>query len=132
MFTQPWDASRTEELKMVQHGSSTMHFASADGFAAWLRLTAYSVQGANLDRLVHCHIWLTLTSKLMNCRQAANGYFCQAPQTPTYNMSTSGASAPGLPSTAGRRHLSQAAPAPAPGNQCNQIGYYMTCGEHTA
>ena len=68
--------------------------------------------------------------ELMNCRQAANGYFCQAPQTPTYNMSTSGASAPGLPSTAGRRHLSQAAPAPAPANQCNQIGYYMTCGEY--
>jgi len=83
---------------------------------------------------------------MSNCRQAGSGYFCQAPQTPTYNFSTSGASGPGLPTTAGTgqapatnnnnnnnngRRLSQAAaPAPAPGaGQCNQIAYYAPCGE---
>ena len=78
---------------------------------------------------------------LMPCRQSGDGYFCQAPQTPTYNFSTSGASGPGVPSgqasgaapeqaPAGRRLSQAAAPAPAgAAGSCTQIGYYGTCGK---
>ena len=108
--------------------------------------TVAALAGHTVERLSEPDCCL-LTNMMPNCRQAGSGFFCQAPQTPTYNFSTSGASGPGLPTTAGTgqapatnnnnnnnnngRRLSQtAAPAPAAGaGQCNQIAYYAPCGE---
>lgn len=86
------------------------------------------------------------------CRQFNSGYYCQAPQTPTYNFSdpnfaaqaaaAAPASSPGA--TGAGRHLLQASNSTATnstgalnnstGNAtvtCNRIAYYGNCGERS-
>lgn len=83
------------------------------------------------------------------CRQYQDGFYCQAPQTPSYNFSDpnftpQGASSTPAAATTGR-HLLQAsnssatnstgAPVNTTGNvtlTCNKIKYYGNCGELTS
>ncbi len=96
----------------------------------------------NVDRIACASI-----RGVRTCRQYQDGFYCQAPQTPSYNFSDpnftpQGASATPAAATTGR-HLLQAsnssaatnstgAPVNTTGNAtvtCNKIKYYGNCGE---
>ena len=145
----PWDSV----LKTSHSQKSPCHWLSSNLFYILQAINLYSLRAlvwsmchrASQGLEVHSCFPLVSDSRAhrrsIACRQAGSGYFCQAPQQPTYNFSSSGASGPGLPTSGGSptnnnnnnngRRLSQAAaPAPSGGaGQCNQIAYYAPCGE---
>ncbi len=64
---------------------------------------------------------LTWHSVLSENRQFNNAFYCQAPQTPTYNFSTPATAGGSTPQPATGRKLAQTG--------CNRIAYYAPCGK---